>query len=150
MSNLILHCESICDVKSEKNHKIPKSRFKNISARIPFFNFNFFSIRFVKFGQKLLGSFIHLTTWSTSPIFSNFQSHSFSTKIDKFYFEKMSARHLKYFQESGIMKYSFNEDYLFDPDPPTGRFKIKDLCFFRTSFIFSKKSQTKYVQKATL
>lgn len=146
MSNLILHC----DVKSEKNHKIPKSRFKNISARIRFFNFNFFSIRFVKFGQKLLGSFIHLTTWSTSPIFSNFQSHSFSTKIDKFYFEKMSARHLKYFQESGIMKYSFNEDYLFDPDPPTGRFKIKDLCFFRTSFIFSKKSQTKYVQKATL
>ena len=62
----------------------------------------------------------------------------------------MSARHLKYFQESGIMKYSFNEDYLFDPDTPTGRFKIKDLCFFRTSFIFSKKSQTKYVQKATL
>ena len=51
----------------------------------------------------------------------------------------MSARHLKYFQESGIMKYSFNEDYLFDPDPPTGRFKIEDLCFLQTSFILSKK-----------
>ena len=62
----------------------------------------------------------------------------------------MSARHLKYFQESGIMKYSFNEDYLFDPDPPTGRFKIKDLCFFEHLSFSQKKSQTKYVQKATL
>ena len=62
----------------------------------------------------------------------------------------MSARHLKYFQESGIMKYSFNEDYLFDPDPPTGRFKIKDLCFFEHLSFSQKPSQTKYVQKATL
>ena len=62
----------------------------------------------------------------------------------------MSARHLKYFQESGIMKYSFNEDYLFDPDPPTGRFKIKDLCFLQTSFIFSKKEPNKICSKSDL
>ena len=51
MSNLILHC----DVKSEKNHKIPKSRFKNISAKIRFFNFNFFFYSICKIRSKTVG-----------------------------------------------------------------------------------------------